>query len=159
MNRRGNIGTLMLVFGALILVIYALYFMISFNGNFGVSKNELRDISDKAEINHELILDNVNKMVLSSIQASASSGNFEKSFNESLKGLAIPYRISGLDNNVYAKIAVGDYSLKFDGSAYALSVNGLFESYKSGQNEIRYDYSASVLFDKTRLISFFNNTP
>lgn len=159
MNRRGNIGTLMLVFGALILVIYALYVMISFNGSIGKNRNELRDISDKAEISHEAILDNVNKIVLSSIQASTNSVNFEKSFKESLNVVALPYRNSGLNNNVYAKLAVGDYSLHFDGSKYVLNASGMFEIYKSGQNEIRYDYSLDVLFDKTRVISSFTNTP
>ena len=41
MNKNGHLGTLLLVFGALILVSYSLYMMYSFNSNLSKSKIEL----------------------------------------------------------------------------------------------------------------------
>lgn len=156
MNRKGHLGTLLLVFGALILVGYALFVMIGFNGNINEKENELKELSDKSSFTHEqILLESVKEMVLESVEVSKDNNadEFEKSFNDFFMELALQERASGLNTNIYAKISMGDYSLDFDGSKYELIIYDVFENYASGLNEARFLYSLRVLFDRERVIS------
>ena len=62
-------------------------------------------------------------------------------------------RMNGLDANLYAKLALGQYSLNFDGVNYALVVDGIFEQVIVEKNEAKYNYNLKILFNKTAVIS------
>ena len=154
MNRRGHLGTLLLVFGAFILVGYALHAMLSFGGDISKIKAELRALSGKSVAVHKDVLINIEKMVFKAI-ASSTSVDFEKTFNECIKKLAEEKRASGLNMNVYAKLALGNYSLTFDSvtAKYTLVVNNVFEQTAVENNNVRYLYNLEILFDKSHVIS------
>lgn len=152
-NRRGHVGTILLVIGAFLLVIFALYAMISSNSDLDLIKAELRSASDFAEANHKLVLMNSREIVNLSLLDSNSSSNFESDFKESLKKHASDKRVSGLSNNLYAKFSLGDYSLISKNGNYEIIVSDISEKYNLDNNEISYAYSLKITFDKNKVIS------
>lgn len=153
MNRRGHLGTVLLVFGALILVGYALFTMLSFEGNTREKNNELNIFSEMIKINHELAMMNINESVMDSIRLSKNSDNFKDSFDKNLKKSASSKRDSTQNTNLYAKIDLGEYSLYFDGTNYVLTIENIFEDTTIKFNEAKYNYSLIILFNKEGIIS------
>ncbi len=157
MNRKGHIGTLLLVVGALILVTTALYSFYSFGGKVKLKDSEFKGLSLEAKQNNFLIKEGVNKIVLGSIVLSKNSVEFELAFNNSLRTLAQNERISDkyTDNNVFAKLANLDYSLINNGFQYTLEVNGLFYKVKSSDslNIINRDFGLKIVFTKEKVVS------
>lgn len=153
MNKRGHVGTIMLVIGALFLVIVSLFMMVSSNTDLSLIRSELRASSDFAEANHKYLLSSINKIVVDSINESNNSSDFEKSFNESLKKYASDQRASGLNNNLYAKLSLGQYSLLSEAGNYELVVSDISEKYNLNNNEISYSYSLKIIFGRDKVIS------
>ncbi|MBM3206697.1 MAG: hypothetical protein FJZ43_03705 [Candidatus Staskawiczbacteria bacterium] len=153
MNRKAHVGTIMLVIGAFLLVIFALYVMLSSNTDLSLIKAELRASSDFAEASHKFVLKGFGDIVDKSIFDSKSSSEFEKSFNISLRKYASEKRESGLSNNLYAKLSLGDYSLTLKDGNYELIVLGVSEKYNLDNNEVTYAYSLKAIFDKTKVNS------
>ena len=153
MNRRGHIGTLLMVLGALILVINSLLVMQSFKFDISKTREDFRLTMDKSEGIHEYLIKNVKTITQESIKLSKDSIDFERTFNDSLRGMAEKERTGGLDANIYAKLALGEYSLNFDGINYALTVNGLFEEINLEKNEVKYPYNLKIFFNKNSVIS------
>lgn len=161
MNRRGHIGTLLLVIGALILVVSALYVMTRFGDDVSRVRSEMRSLSGKSSAVHENVLIDVEKIVNDAFVlskdklANFGDSEFEKLFNKSLKNLAGQERVSGLNMNVYARIALGNYSLNFDSVSgkYDLVVYDVFEQTNVENNNMRYVYNLEILFDKDHVIS------
>lgn len=153
MNRKGHIGTFLISVLYLILAINLLFVMAIFNEDISLISGEIEVLNQKSEASHELVLFNLNSSISDSISSSRSATNFEKAFNESLKALAEQKRASGLNTNLYGKIATGNYTLTFSGLRYELVVSDVFEDYKEGNNEVRYSYSMLAVFDKEKVIS------
>lgn len=153
MNRQGHVGTVLLVIGAFLLVIASLFMMVSSNTDLSLIKAELRQSSDFAQASHKHLLDSIKEIIVSSIDGSKSSLEFEKSFNESLKRYSTEKRASGLNTNLYAKLSLGDYSLTLKDGKYEIIVSGIFENYNLNNNEITYSYSLRIDFDKAGFIS------
>lgn len=153
MNKKGHVGTIMLVIGAFLLVVSSLYFMLSSNTDLSLIKAQLRSSSDFVDVSHSYLIKDIKNIIDNSINESNSSINFEMSFNESLKKFASEKRTSGLNNNLYAKIALGNYSLQLIDGKYNLIVPDVFENYNFDNNEITYSYSLKVVFDKEKVIS------
>ena len=161
MNRKGHIGTALVPLLALILVINALFVMDSFNGDISKVRAEIRATMNKVSVEHKFVKSTLNETIIKSIDlskdklANFGDSDFEKTFNESIKMLAEEKRASGLNTNVYAKIALGEYSLSFDSISgkYTLIVNDIFEQTNVANNEARYNYNLKVLFDMEKVIS------
>ncbi len=153
MNRSGHIGTLLLVLGALVLVGVALFNMVNFSGDVSKIREELHLLSNEFIAVHEYNLLNIEMLVSKSIVSSKNSMDFEDAFNVSLKSLAGLERVAGLNTNVYAKLALGNYSLNFDGVNYTLVINDIFEQTNVKNNEGRYIYNLHVVFSKASVIS------
>ncbi len=153
MNRRAHVGTVLLVIGAFLLVITSLFMMVSSNTDLSLIKSELRSSSDFAEANHEFLLESTESIIVKSIMESKDSLEFEKSFNESLKKYATEKRGTGLNNNLYAKLSLGDYSIVLKDGRYEILILEISENYNLNNNEIKYSYSLNVVFDKVEFIS------
>ena len=134
------------------IVINALFVMWTFGKDLGKSKAEIRAMTSKALAEHKLIEKNVREIVAEAIKLS-DKNNFEESFNKSVKDIANRERFSGLSTNIYARFAHGEYTLSFDNINYVLTVNDVFENGLYGVNEVKYNYSMIVIFDKERVIS------
>jgi len=152
MNNKGQIGSVLMVFGALILVVIALLAMLSFKEGVDNSRIQLKSLSESAIAKHNYLKNDFNSLVLESIESSKESNNFENSFNESLKELAEAKRSSNQNNNFYAKLALGDYSLSFENGNFRIIIFELFEDYSVKNNELRYNYSFNILFNKEGIL-------
>lgn len=153
MNRKGHVGTIMLVIGALLLVISSLFMMVSSNTDLTLIRSELRASSDFAEASHDYLIKDIREVLNKLLSESRNSTNFEVSFNASLKKYASEKRSSGLNNNLYAKLALGDYSLLSSDGKYELLISEISENYNLNNNEIKYSYSLKIVFNKDGEIS------
>lgn len=153
MNRRGNLGVLLTPFIAFILIVMALFNMVTFNGNLSDEKASLNILNLKSDKTHDLFEQSLREIVNLSIENSKTSVDFVKSFNESFKNLASEKRGSNLGTNLYAKIALGEYLVRETTSGYEIIVSEIFEDYAIQNNELRYFYSIRILFDKQKVIS------
>jgi hypothetical protein len=153
MNRQGHVGTILLVIGAFILMVFALYTMISNNTDLTKIKTELRNPTDQANVNHEFILKNAYNIINQSAFESKNALDFEKSFNELVRKYAFDLRESGLNTNLYAKLSLGNYSLTSNESNYEILISDVKENYNLGNNEIMRSYSLKVIFDKDGIVS------
>ena len=155
MNRRGHIGTLLLVFGALILVGYALFVMLGFGDDFDKKKAELNALSEDSNAEYKLLEVKIGELIDNAITLSKDKGNFESSFRDSLKTLAEKERFSGQNSNVYAKLtSKEEYQLYFNGENYVLFASELFNQINVGNNEVRYNYNLIVVFNENSIVSF-----
>jgi hypothetical protein len=152
MNRRGHIGTGLMPLIALALFVNAWVVMYGFDVDLTKSRADLRAIEEKSSFTHKFVKDELNKTFLEAI-AQSDKSNFELSFNNSLRQSANNLRNSGLNTNLYARIALGEYTLTKNGENYTLIVKDVFENEASGVNEISYFYSLRINFDKTKVVS------
>jgi len=153
MNHKGHIGSMMMALGASILVIYALMVMVNFERNISKESLELSILSEINKLNHESNIDNLRTIIFQAIINSKETDNFEELFNESLKSLADSQRTKSQNTNLYAKLALGDYSLTFDGTNYILIIKDIFQETTRAMNEIKYSYSLSISFNKEGIIT------
>ena len=152
MNRKGHIGTFLMPIIALVLVVNALFVMITFNEDISKARAEIRASTSKMIAEHQLVRFNLNKSISDSILG-ADKNDFEKTFNESLKDASLKYRTSETNTNLYAKLSLGDYSLTLKDGKYELIVSEVSENYNLDNNEVTYAYSLKAIFDKTKVNS------
>lgn len=152
MNRKGHIGTALLPVLALILVINSFVVMSSFNSDVVKIKSEFGSLSGRANAEHNLIIENIEVGLNQSIEL-ANITLFEQDLNKFVKEFANTKRDSSLNTNLYAKIALGNYSLLKNRDSYELTVLDVFENYNLNNNEVAYSYSLKVVFDKDKVIS------
>ncbi|MEK6915242.1 MAG: hypothetical protein AABW89_01715 [Nanoarchaeota archaeon] len=151
MNRKGHIGTALMPFLFLVLIVNALIVMYGFSSEVDKTKAQIRALIGESYAGHENILNWVNKSVTESLLV-ADKNDFEDSFNLSFKKLADEKRGSELNTNMYAKIALGEYSLFKDGDKYIINVKDVFESSNVEYNGVKYSYSLTVLFDDSKVL-------
>ena len=159
MKRRGHLGTLALVFGALFLVGFAIYSFYGFSENVGKIRSQLRGIAFEAPHAKYLILETVRGLVEGSHADSFASANFEKDFKDKLKILsekereAWRLRSEKIETNVFAKFVNGEYNLRIENGKYIMEINDLFYKLNSGDNEAGSLFSLKVILTKEGVLS------
>ncbi len=160
MNRRGHIGTVLMVFGALLLVGVALYSFYGFKENIKSIDAEFRGLSLEMWDFRNMILNYMNVLISESIKQS-NPNNFEETFKDKLKELTISGGGKNTDNsyefvknNVFAKIVDGEFTVeKFDDVGnYLLSIRNLSFSINTkdeekGINSINYNFNITSKFN------------
>ncbi len=158
MNRKANVlADLLLDFGALILVVTALFYFYSFGDEVKIKDSDIRGLSLDASKASPLINNGLIQMTSKAISLSEKAQDFETSFKENLKNLAQVKREDKIypDNNVFAKIVNLDYSLIDNGDKYVLDMKDNFYSVKStdGLNTITKRFDLEIVFNKEKIIS------
>lgn len=156
LNRRGHLGTILLVIGTLVLVVYALFALQDTQGNASSIRQELHPLTTNALTLHRVVQLSVRDMVNEAIVTSRDASDFETLFKSKLQELARSRQSPTQTTNMYARIANGKYSLTFADGRYVLVVNDIFEKTVAGYNEVVYKSSLEVIFDKTKVISVRN---
>lgn len=151
MNRKGHIGTALIPFLFLVLIVNALIVMYGFSSEVDKTKAPVRLLIGKSYEGHENILNWINKSVTESL-LSVDKTNFENSFKSKFSELANGIRDSELNTNLYAKIALVDYSFVLDDGRYNIVVKDVFETNVIENNEMKYNYSLTVLFDDSKVL-------
>ena len=167
LNRRGHIGTVLMVFGALVLVIYALFALQNIRDDAKELRVQSRILVVDALVNHKIVLLSVKDLISRAAKENAGAGAdaFETAFRNSLSAFATPLRSSEQSSNinsVFGKLAVGDYPpLKLDGEYYVLTVADVFDktlpisrdSKPLSSSEIIQYYSLVVRFTREGVVS------
>lgn len=157
MNNKGHLGTVLLVFGALILVITALMSFSNFGDGANYRRDILRGLSFNTENMKKIIFNEIELIADRAIVSAKLSSDFENNFKISFAKLAEEDRGNGRypSNNVFAKIANSNYSISNGGKNYTLLMNDLFYITESADklNKITNSFSLKIVFDKEKVIS------
>ena len=157
MNKKGHLGTILLVFGALILVITALMSFSNFGNESNYRRDRLRGLSFNNENMEKSIFKEIDLIVKQSIDFAKFSSDFENDFKISFAKLAEQERGSDkfASNNVFVKIANSDYASSNNGKNYTILMKDLFYITESADklNKITNSFSLKIVFDKEKVIS------
>ena len=153
LNRRGHIGTLLMVIGALVLVIAALFSFVGFKDEVVKTKQELRQLSFEINYDFSITKATLESIILKSIETAKTGADFKGKFEESLKTNANLERNSDVNNNLFGKLANGDFVINTEGNGYILKVQDLQIKNELGKNEVIYHFDLAVKFDKNKVIS------
>ena len=168
LNRGGHIGTVLMVFGALALVIAALFALQNVRSDAADLRVQSRALVVDALVNHKVNLLLVRDLISRAVKENigVDDGAFEAAFRVSLSALAAPLRSSEQSskiNNVFGKLSVGSYPpLKIDGEYYILTIADTFDKTlpvsQDGKpiiyGEITQRYSLIVRFTREGIVSF-----
>ena len=155
LNRRGHIGTVLMVFGALILVITALFAFNRVGDSASSYRVNLRTLSQKSLEDNRYIQLAVKQIFNEAIRVSTGSPNFEADLKKQLSANSQEFSASGQDTNVFAKIVTGEYSLVNNEKEYTFLIKDLFYTTLSedGLNKITKNFALKIKFDKEKVLS------
>ena len=168
MNRQGHVGTILMVFGALLLVGVALFSFQGFKNNIKSLDSDFRGLSIEMGDLENIVFRYMETFILESIKQSKDSNNFEETFKIKLKELTKQEmeknyfkntedkNLNPIKDNVFAKIVSGNFIVEKSGDKgdYVLSVKDLTFSMNTGSdgksvNSIDYKFSITSKFNKT----------
>jgi hypothetical protein len=157
MNRRGHVGTVLMVFGALLLVMAALYSFYGFKTEIRLLDADFRGLSLQTRDIRYLFSNKITILVSESVKLSTNSVNFKEDFRKNLMELSKKERDSfkEIQNNVFAKLVNGQFTVEPSGEIWVLSVKDLFFSLNA-ENSVsssEYKFNIESNFDKQKVIS------
>lgn len=146
MNNKGHVGTVMLVFGALILVGVSLVTFLEFKTDVRLLDADFRGLTLETRDTRALIFNRVSFIISESIKLSKDSLDFENEFRRNLIELSQKERdsLKDVQNNVFAEIANGKFTLEKNGEDYVLSVKDLFFSLKTTNSVSSAEYKFDI---------------
>ncbi len=170
MNRRGHIGTILMVFGTLLLVGVALYSFYGFKDDVASLHAELNGLSAEMWDVRNIASRYIETLILESLRQSKDSENFKETFKTKLRELTIveagkdyfqktdDKSIKIVKDNVFAKIVDGKFTVENFGDEenYLLSLTDLFFSVNTGKNgrsvsSIDYRFNIVSKFNKEKI--------
>lgn len=156
LNRKGHIGTMLMFFGALVLVVTALFTFSSYSDKMEVVEGTFRELSAEFRIDEKLVQGYLKDMVNDGIREvnNAGADDFEEAFNVSLKKSSEELRGKGLDTNLFGKIINGNYFFNDLEGSYELELKDVFARVEEENNEIRRVFDLSVKFDREKILEF-----
>jgi hypothetical protein len=149
MNKKGHLGTVLMVFGALVLTVTALFTFVSFKDDVGDSRAEFRKLSFDFKYNSQEISFILNRVVQNSIDVAKQEDDFKVEFEKNLRLNAEKERNKVNVGDLLGKIANGDYDLKESGEKYSLEVRDVSVKLVFDSGEIHRNFDVLVEFDKT----------
>ncbi len=153
MNRRGHIPSVLMVFGALILVVFALYSFYNFSEGVNERRNQLRNLDHASDNQHLLVVRTIYGSVKTSVDFAKDSPDFKIAFKSKLKEVVQEYRSSGDYGNIFSKITMEDYSLELVAEKYVLTIKDIFYKISTEKNEAVRKGDLKIVFDKQEFVS------
>ncbi len=169
MNRRAHIGTILMVFGALLLVGVSWYSFYGFKEDIKSLDANIRSLSVEVRDTRNIILRYMRTFILESIEKSKDSNNFEETFKIKFKELTasemnkdyfqkpIEKSFEDVRDKVFAKIVDGKFNVLADErESYVLSIKDLSFSVNTRTNEqsvssIDYNFNIYSKFNKSEI--------
>jgi hypothetical protein len=151
LNRKGHLGTMLMVFGALVLVGAATYGFSTFSNKSDKIENEIKLIISEYNFYESYVRKSFNLMVKLSIdEAKKENKEFKLAFCEKIKEKAREKRDEWKERtNLFGKVEEENCELVDIGSGkYKYLVEDVFVWRKVGENEIRNVFDLSSEFDK-----------
>lgn len=156
MNNKGQIPTLMMFLGALVLVITALTAMATFTNDLEFKSDEVStlmhdiDFNKKYTIAQATLLGNRASNKCPYCSAELLKGSYQAAALET--ETLFKYRGAG---NFYGKIRSGDFKIVEKDNFYEMTVNDLFAESNSGDNQIRRFYNLELTIPKIQQEDLF----
>lgn len=151
LNRRAQIGTILLLMVAFFLVGSALYSMITFKNSFSVETKSLDKLSFNIAYTKSLIISNVRNVVHRSIADARDSDSFESALRESIASLAETKRGDATLGDSMLKLK--DYKISSFAGDYTLIVEDISYIVREGATEIKNNFDLKIILNKEGIVS------
>jgi len=151
LNKRGHIGTMMMFFGALILVGVALFSFVTFSDGTENEKINLNNLVSEFEFKQKYVVIVFEDMVEEAITEAKGKTNFEEEFEISLKQIAERRRAPEI-SNLFGKIINEPLELNEINGNYFLIVEGVFAEFEKEESNIRRKINFEIEFNENGII-------
>tara|TARA_Y100000310_G_scaffold83835_1_gene80473 strand:- start:521 stop:991 length:471 start_codon:yes stop_codon:yes gene_type:complete len=151
LNKKGHIGTMMMFFGALILVGVALFSFATFSDGTENEKTNLNNLVSEFEFKQKYIVIVFEDMVEEAITEAKGKTNFEEEFEISLKQIAERRRNPEI-SNLFGKIINEPLEINGLDGNYFLIVEGVFAEFEKGESNIRREINFEIEFNENGII-------
>ncbi|MBM3233061.1 hypothetical protein FJZ18_02755 [Candidatus Pacearchaeota archaeon] len=131
-GKRGDVPTILLVPITLILIIAALFYFRSYNGEIQNKSSEVAEIIEEVTLS-QATLEKVSELIGEEALASESD-DMKKKFQEIAAGHDLRWNGVG---NFFAKIRTGDFVFEKKEKSYILEIKGLFVQSERGANKMK----------------------
>ena len=144
LSRKGHIGTYLLLFGALALVVYSLLYMVNFKNNFTNEEKQLNILLEDYIYRNDYVKEAFNVIVLESIVQSETSEDFIINFKKIAERRDDQ---EGTFGNFFAKIRNDEFSLEeVEDGQYLLKMEGISFIVKNEAGEISRTFDLNKTF-------------
>ena len=152
MNKRGHIPTIMLFFGALILVIVTLFSFTNVKNELGGESEDFNILVQEIDFKKKYISAVFEKIVEEAVE-STDKLKFEESFSvtfEKISDRRDPK--DGSFGNFFGRIRNEKYTINKENGIYTLTIEDVFVSSNVEKNEMKRTFPLSIRFNKEGLI-------
>jgi hypothetical protein len=158
LNKRGHIGTTLLVFVAFILIVVTLFVFVSFDNEVGRRGQLVKEIHQGYDYESRSLEKDLRVFIKSAILDLKESGNFKDDFLIALKKFAGEKDRGNSETNfrtnLYGKI-INDAKLEEVGTGInELVLEGVFIEKKTEAVVLKTTFDLKVRFDREKIISF-----
>jgi hypothetical protein len=142
MNRKGDLPTILLFVATLVLMVFALFSFVTFEGGFGEKSGDFAEVVGVVEFNQKYMIKKGEMIARESIKSGEE--DLKNKFMEISAEKDIGY--SGADV-FFEKISKGEFSFLSLGNEYLLSVEDMEVSHKVGENSVNRSFDMEMRFD------------
>ena len=145
MNKKGHVGTLLLFFGALVLVAAALFSFVSFKNDFDYRADELVILSNQIDFAQkyiEYVFEDMVDKTLANIDDNFDEDVFRANFERIAKERNLN---DGVADDFYAKIERGEYEVDLEENK--IVIEDVKISAEAGENEISREFGLVFEFE------------
>ena len=153
LNRRGHIGTTLMVLGALVLVIATLYSFAIFSDKTGEEKEKLNEFISSFSFEQKYVPIVFEDMVEEAIEEAKFEEEFSESFKKYLKKIAERRRDEKRKTNLFAKIVKEPINLTERGNNYVLILDEVFVKLEEDKSVVKRKFNFEILFNRAGIIS------
>ncbi len=153
LNKKGHVGTILMVLGAIVLVVTTLFSFSIFSDNAANEKTKLNYFISEFSFEQKYISVVLKDMVEEAIYETNAEDNFTNEFENSLKEIALRRRDSDRKTNLFGKLINEPLNLTSRESDYILSVNNIFVKLEKDKNFIERDLNITLVFNESEVLS------
>tara|TARA_Y100000310_G_scaffold220179_1_gene221645 strand:- start:369 stop:842 length:474 start_codon:yes stop_codon:yes gene_type:complete len=151
LNKKGHIGTTLMVLGALVLVIATLYSFAIFGDKTGEERAKLNKFISDFSFEQKYVSIVFEDMIEEAIIEAREKENFEKEFRISLKQIAERRRDEKRKTNLFAKIINEPLDLTEREGDYVLVLDGVFVKFEEDKSVIERKFDFKIEFSKSKI--------
>jgi len=153
LNRKGHIGTTLMVMGALVLAISTLYSFAIFSDGTTEEREKLDDFFSSFSFEQKYVPIVFEDMVKEAIEEVNHDGEFSESFEIYLKKIAERRRDEERKTNLFAKIINEPLDLIKKETTYVLVLEDVFVKFEEDKSVIERRFNFEIEFSEFEIIS------
>jgi hypothetical protein len=142
-GKRGDIPTILLIPITLVLIISALFYFRSYNGEIQNKSSEISEMIEEIELS-QATLEKASRLIGEEVIA-LERDDLKKKFQEIAASHDLKWNGAG---NFFAKIRTGDFVFEKKEEFYLLEIKGLFVQSERGVNKIKREFDVEEKFKR-----------